>query len=49
VFGAPTMFVGNQMFFGNDRLDFDRKQFEMLSEQTTELTAEAAQDSGALA
>ena len=21
-FGAPTMFVGNQMFFGNDRLDF---------------------------
>ena len=22
VFGAPTMFVGNQMFFGNDRLDF---------------------------
>jgi 2-hydroxychromene-2-carboxylate isomerase len=23
VFGAPTMFVGDQMFFGNDRLDFD--------------------------
>jgi 2-hydroxychromene-2-carboxylate isomerase len=22
VFGAPTIFVGNQMFFGNDRLDF---------------------------
>jgi 2-hydroxychromene-2-carboxylate isomerase len=22
VFGAPTMFIGNQMFFGNDRLDF---------------------------
>ena len=22
VFGAPTLFVGNQMFFGNDRLDF---------------------------
>ncbi|MFO1081139.1 MAG: 2-hydroxychromene-2-carboxylate isomerase [Reyranellaceae bacterium] len=22
VFGAPTMFVGDQMFFGNDRLDF---------------------------
>ncbi|MGQ0682184.1 2-hydroxychromene-2-carboxylate isomerase [Bradyrhizobium sp.] len=22
VFGAPTVFVGNQMFFGNDRLDF---------------------------
>jgi 2-hydroxychromene-2-carboxylate isomerase len=22
VFGSPTFFVGNQMFFGNDRLDF---------------------------
>ncbi|MFJ7313631.1 2-hydroxychromene-2-carboxylate isomerase [Pseudomonas sp. NPDC098747] len=22
VFGAPTLFVGNQMFFGQDRLDF---------------------------
>ena len=22
VFGAPTMFIGEQMFFGNDRLDF---------------------------
>jgi 2-hydroxychromene-2-carboxylate isomerase len=22
VFGSPTMFVGEQMFFGNDRLDF---------------------------
>ena len=22
VFGAPTMFVNNEMFFGNDRLDF---------------------------
>jgi len=22
VFGAPTMFVGDDMFFGNDRLDF---------------------------
>jgi 2-hydroxychromene-2-carboxylate isomerase len=21
-FGAPTMFVGDQMFFGQDRLDF---------------------------
>jgi 2-hydroxychromene-2-carboxylate isomerase len=21
-FGAPTMFVGGEMFFGNDRLDF---------------------------
>jgi 2-hydroxychromene-2-carboxylate isomerase len=25
VFGAPTMFVGGEMFFGNDRLDFVRK------------------------
>ena len=23
-FGAPTMFVGNEMFFGQDRLDFVR-------------------------
>ncbi|PNB76825.1 disulfide bond formation protein DsbA, partial [Pseudomonas sp. FW305-BF6] len=22
VFGAPSMFVGNQLFFGQDRLDF---------------------------
>jgi 2-hydroxychromene-2-carboxylate isomerase len=22
VFGAPTVFVGDDMFFGNDRLDF---------------------------
>jgi 2-hydroxychromene-2-carboxylate isomerase len=22
VFGAPTIFVGDAMFFGNDRLDF---------------------------
>jgi 2-hydroxychromene-2-carboxylate isomerase len=22
VFGAPTIFVGDDMFFGNDRLDF---------------------------
>ena len=22
VFGAPTMFVGDQMYFGNDRFDF---------------------------
>jgi 2-hydroxychromene-2-carboxylate isomerase len=22
VFGAPTFFVGNQMFWGQDRLDF---------------------------
>ncbi len=25
VFGAPTMFVGNQMFWGQDRLDFVRE------------------------
>ena len=24
-FGAPTMFVGDQMFFGQDRLDFVRE------------------------
>jgi 2-hydroxychromene-2-carboxylate isomerase len=24
-FGAPTMFVGNEMFFGQDRLDFVRE------------------------
>jgi 2-hydroxychromene-2-carboxylate isomerase len=24
VFGAPTMYVGNEMFFGNDRFDFVR-------------------------
>jgi 2-hydroxychromene-2-carboxylate isomerase len=26
VFGAPTMIVGNAMFFGNDRLDFLREE-----------------------
>ena len=25
VFGAPTMFVGVEMFFGQDRLDFVRE------------------------
>ena len=25
VFGAPTIFVGEQMFFGQDRLDFVRE------------------------
>lgn len=25
VFGAPSMFVGNQLFFGQDRLDFVRE------------------------
>lgn len=28
VFGAPCMFVGNEMFFGNDRLDFVRAEME---------------------
>jgi 2-hydroxychromene-2-carboxylate isomerase len=27
-FGAPTMFVGDQMFFGQDRLDFVREALE---------------------
>jgi len=25
VFGAPTLFVGDQMFFGQDRMDFVRE------------------------
>lgn len=25
VFGAPSMFVGKQLFFGQDRLDFVRE------------------------
>jgi len=25
LFGAPTMFVGEEMFFGQDRLDFVRE------------------------
>ena len=28
VFGAPCMFVGDEMFFGNDRLDFVRAELE---------------------
>jgi len=28
VFGAPTMYVGEEMFFGNDRLDFVRNSLE---------------------
>ena len=28
VFGSPTFFVGEQMFFGNDRLDFLREALE---------------------
>jgi len=27
-FGAPTMFVGGEMFFGNDRLPFVRAAIE---------------------
>jgi 2-hydroxychromene-2-carboxylate isomerase len=33
VFGAPTIFVGDAMIFGNDRLDFVREEFARL-EQT---------------
>lgn len=32
VFGSPTMFVGNTMFFGNDRLDFVREELARLEE-----------------
>jgi 2-hydroxychromene-2-carboxylate isomerase len=28
VFGAPCMFVGDELFFGNDRLDFVRAELE---------------------
>ena len=28
VFGAPTMYVGDEMFFGNDRFDFIRASLE---------------------
>jgi 2-hydroxychromene-2-carboxylate isomerase len=27
-FGAPTMFVGNQMFWGQDRLDFVKEALQ---------------------
>jgi 2-hydroxychromene-2-carboxylate isomerase len=30
VFGSPTIFVGDAMFFGNDRLDFVREELERL-------------------
>jgi 2-hydroxychromene-2-carboxylate isomerase len=30
VFGAPTMFVGEAMFFGNDRLEFVREELARL-------------------
>ena len=29
VFGAPTIFVGDEMFFGNDRLDFVRESLAL--------------------
>lgn len=32
VFGSPTVFVGEAMFFGNDRLDFVREQLARLEE-----------------
>ena len=32
VFGSPTMFVGEQMFFGNDRLDFLREELARFTE-----------------
>jgi 2-hydroxychromene-2-carboxylate isomerase len=31
VFGAPTMYVGEEMFFGNDRLDFVRASLDALA------------------
>lgn len=32
VFGVPTFFVGDEMFFGNDRLDFVRMALQKLSQ-----------------
>lgn len=32
VFGSPTIFVGDAMFFGNDRLDFVREHLARLEE-----------------
>ncbi|MDQ0465240.1 2-hydroxychromene-2-carboxylate isomerase [Caulobacter ginsengisoli] len=32
VFGSPTLFVGEAMFFGNDRLDFVREELARLEE-----------------
>ena len=34
VFGAPTMFVGNEMFWGQDRLDFVREALTPTEEST---------------
>ena len=30
VFGSPTMFLGDEMFFGNDRIDFLRDELGRL-------------------
>ena len=32
VFGSPTIFVGDAMFFGNDRIDFVREELARLKE-----------------
>ena len=32
VFGSPTIFVGDTMFFGNDRIDFVREELARLKE-----------------
>jgi 2-hydroxychromene-2-carboxylate isomerase len=32
VFGSPTIFAGDAMFFGNDRLDFEREELARLEE-----------------
>jgi len=32
IFGSPTMFVGEQMFFGNDRMDFLREELALQAE-----------------
>ena len=32
VFGSPTIFVGEAMFFGNDRLEFVREELARLEE-----------------
>jgi 2-hydroxychromene-2-carboxylate isomerase len=29
VFGVPTVFIGDEMFFGNDRLHFAKAQLEI--------------------
>jgi 2-hydroxychromene-2-carboxylate isomerase len=32
VFGSPSMFVGDTLFFGNDRLDFVREELARLED-----------------